>query len=86
MTAKLKSSRLREEVANFAGYCMGSSYGDWDPRVDAIQEQVLEGGGRRFCSICGSCVSTTGGNSFESTTIIDEKDASRRTRRLSDEE
>ena len=44
MTAKLKSSRLREEVANFAGYCMGSSYGDWDPRVDAIQEQVLEGG------------------------------------------
>jgi hypothetical protein len=85
MTAKLKSSRLREEVANFAGYCMGSSYGDWDPRVDAIQEQVLEGG-RRFCSICGSCVSTTGGNSFESTTIIDEKDASRRTRRLSDEE
>jgi len=48
MTAKLKSSRLREEVANFAGYCMGSSYGDWDPRVDAIQEQVLEGGGGVF--------------------------------------
>jgi hypothetical protein len=32
---------VRDDVANFASYCVGSCYRDWDPRVDREYERVM---------------------------------------------
>jgi hypothetical protein len=39
---KMEPKNEREEVAIFAGWCVGSCYGDWDPRTEREQERVLK--------------------------------------------
>lgn len=38
----------RERVAEFAGYCVGSCYGDWHPAVEAEEQAVLTDDGKYF--------------------------------------
>jgi hypothetical protein len=32
---------LREEIALWARYCMGSVHGDWSPQAEAIYDEVM---------------------------------------------
>jgi hypothetical protein len=32
---------MREEIALWARYCMGSVHGDWSPQAEAIYDEVM---------------------------------------------